>query len=85
MEEPEQRLDELKQKYQPVLNLIQQAGVRVTRLQLQNNKLFVQGEALSEQVRNRLRDEINASYSDLACDLTVNPPIALTASDSWRR
>jgi hypothetical protein len=76
MDEHEKRLDELKQKYQPVLNLMQRSGVRLTSVQLENNRLLVQGEAPSEQVRNSLCDEINASYSDLACDLIVISSIA---------
>jgi hypothetical protein len=75
MDEQQQRFDELRLKYQPVLDLIQQSGVTLTSLQLQSNKLFVQGEAPSEQVGNTLCEEINASYSELLCDLTVNPPI----------
>lgn len=73
------QLEQLKQKYQPVLNLIQQSGVRLSNVHIQDNKLFVKGEAPSEQVKNKVWDEIkriDASYSDLTCDLTVNPSLA---------
>ena len=79
MADQNQRLDQLKQKYQPVLTLIQQAGVRLSHLHVQDNKLFMQGEAPSEQVKNKVWDEIkrvDPSYSDLTCDLTVNPSLA---------
>jgi nucleoid-associated protein YgaU len=82
MAQQDQRLDQLKQKYQSVLNLIQQSGVRLSHVHVQDNKLFVQGEAPSEQVKNKVWDEIkriDPSYSDLTCDLTVNPSLAAQA------
>ena len=75
-------LEQLKQKYQPVLNLIQQSGVRLSHLHVQDNKLFIQGEAPSEQVKNKVWDEIkriDPSYSDVTCDLTINPSFAQQA------
>lgn len=45
------RLEELKQKYQGALNTIQQKGVRLTHLHVQDNKLFIQGAAPSEQIK----------------------------------
>lgn len=79
MAQQDQQLDQLKQKYQPVLNLIQQSGVRLSHLHVQDNKLFMQGEAPSDQIKNKVWDEIkriDPSYSDLTCDLTVNPSLA---------
>lgn len=73
------RLEELKQKYQAALNTIQQQGVRLTHLHVQDNKLFIQGAAPSEQVKNDVWNQIkaaDASYSDLTCDLTVDPSLA---------
>ncbi len=69
------RLDELKQKYQAALNAIQQEGVRLTHLHVQDNKLFIQGAAPSEDIKNDVWNKIkqaDASYSDLTCDLTVD-------------
>jgi len=42
------RFDELKLKYQSVLNVIQQKGVRLAHLHVQDNKLFMQGSAPSD-------------------------------------
>lgn len=78
MAEQDQKLDQLKQKYQSVLNLIQQSGVRLAHLHVQDNKLFMQGEAPSDQVKNRIWDEIkriDPAYADVTCDLTVNPSL----------
>ena len=79
----DQRLEQLKQKYQSALNLIQQSGVRLSHVHVQDNKLFVQGEAPSDQIKNKVWDEIkriDPSYSDLTCDLTVNPSLPQPAS-----
>ena len=79
----DQKLEQLKQKYQPVLNVIQQSGVRLSHVHVQDNKLFIQGEAPSDQIKNKVWDEIkrvDPSYSDLTCDLTVNPSLAPQSS-----
>jgi hypothetical protein len=65
------RLTELKEKYQYVVELIQQLGVRVTDFQLRSNKIIVLGKAPSEQVKNRVCEEINVFYSSLTCQVTV--------------
>ena len=73
------RLEELKNKYRSALNTIQQKGVRLTHLHVQDNKLFIQGAAPSEEIKNEVWNQIkavDASYSDLTCDLTVDPSLA---------
>jgi LysM repeat protein len=69
-----QRLEQLKQKYASVLNMIQQSGVRLSHVHVQNDKLYIQGEAPSQDVKNRVWDQIklvDSSYSDLTADITV--------------
>lgn len=69
------RLEELKNKYQSVLDTIKQEGVRLTHLHVQDNKLFMQGAAPSQQIKDNVWNKIKAvdsSYSDLTCDLTVD-------------
>jgi LysM repeat protein len=73
------RLEELKNKYRSALETIQQKGVRLSHLHVQDNKLFIQGAAPSQDVKNDVWNQIKAvdsSYSDLTCDLTVDPSIA---------
>ncbi len=73
------RLEELKNKYSAALQTIQQKGVRLTHLHVQDNKLFIQGAAPSEAVKNDVWNQIKAAdptYSDLTCDLTVDPSLA---------
>ena len=69
------QLEELKNKYKAVLDTIQREGVRLTHLHVQDNKLFMQGAAPSEQIKNDVWNQIKAvdpSYHDLTCDLTVD-------------
>ncbi len=69
------RLEELKNKYGAALNTIKQEGVRLTHMHVQDNKLFLQGAAPSEQIKNDVWNQIKAadsSFSDLTCDLTVD-------------
>ncbi len=76
------RLEELKNKYSAALETIQQQGVRLTHLHVQDNKLFIQGAAPSEAVKNNVWNQIKAadsSFSDLTCDLTVDPSLPAPA------
>ncbi len=85
MAQNDAKLEQLKQKYQSVLNLIQQSGVHLTHVHIQDNKLFVQGEAPSDQIKNRVWDEIkrvDPTYSDLTADLTVNSSLPQPAQQS---
>ncbi len=69
------RLEELKQKYSAALQTIQQKGVRLTHLHVQDNKLVIEGAAPSEAIKNDVWNQIKAadsSYSDLNCNLTVD-------------
>jgi len=72
----DQRFAALKQKYASVLNLLEQQGVRLQNLHVQDNKLFVKGTAPSEAVKNNVWNQIklvDSSYSDLTADIMVDP------------
>jgi len=69
------RLEELKNKYKGALDTIQREGVRLTHLHVQDNKLFIQGAAPSQDIKNDVWNQIKAadpSYSDLTCDITID-------------
>lgn len=71
----DQRLEQLKQKYQSVLNTIQQTGVHLQNVHVENDKLFIRGEAPSQEVKNRIWDQIklvDPNYSDLTADISVS-------------
>ena len=69
------RLEELKNKYQAALRTIEQKGVVLTHLHVQDNKLFLQGSAPSEAIKNEVWNQIKAvdpQFSDLTCDLKID-------------
>ena len=68
-------LDELKNKYQPALQTIQDKGVVLSHINMDGDKLFIQGAAPSEAIKNEVWDKIkaiDATFSDLNCDLSVD-------------
>lgn len=72
-------LEQLKAKYTSVLNYINQNGVRLTHVHIQDNKLYVQGAAGSEAIKNGVWDQVklvDPSFSDLTLDLAVDPSLA---------
>lgn len=74
--EPQQQLATLKQKYQSVLTFMEQQQVRVQNLHVENGKLVVRATAPSEDVKNKIWNQIklvDASYGDLSADITVAP------------
>ncbi len=70
----DQQFETLKQKYQSVMTVIQQQNVSLQHVNMEGNKLFIQGAAPSEAAKNKVWDAIKAvdpSYSDLTCDITA--------------
>jgi nucleoid-associated protein YgaU len=79
MAQQDQQFEQLKQKYQGAINFMKQSGVRLSHVHMENGKLFVQGEAPSQEVKNKVWDQIklvDSSYSDLTADITVNSSLA---------
>jgi LysM repeat protein len=73
----EQKFNQLKQKYQTVLNTIEQQNVKLQNLHIEGDKLFIRGTAPSEQAKNAIWDQIklvDPNYSDLTADITVEAP-----------
>lgn len=91
------QFDDLKTKYTPVLDTIKQKGVVLAHLNMQDDKLFMEGAAPSEDIKNDVWNQIkavDASYSDLICNLTVDTslpqpaapaPVAEAASEAAPR
>ena len=70
----EQKFNQLKQKYQTVLNTIEQQNVRLQNLHVEGDKLFVKGSAPSDQAKNAVWDQIklvDPNPNDLTADITV--------------
>ncbi len=72
----DQKLEQMKQKYASVLNMVQQQQVQLSHVNMQDGKLFIQGTAPSEQAKNKVWDQIklvNPNWNqDLICDIRVN-------------
>jgi LysM repeat protein len=69
-----QSLDQLKQKYQSALRIMQELQVQPLSVSMEGGKLFISGVAPSPQVKNRVWDQIkrvDPNYADLICDLRV--------------
>jgi len=70
--------EELKAKYQSVLQVIEKQKVSVKNLHLQDNKLFIKGVAPSLEAANKVWDEIkriNPKADDITADFPVDPSI----------
>jgi nucleoid-associated protein YgaU len=73
------RLEELKLKYQSVLHLIDQKGLRLHNLHVQDNKLFVKASAGTQDLKNVIWEQIklvDPKFSDLTCDIQIDPSLA---------
>jgi len=72
----QQQLGALRQKYQSVLTFMEQQGVRLQNVHVENGKLLIRGTAPSSDVKNRVWDQIklvDSSFSDLTADISVAP------------
>jgi nucleoid-associated protein YgaU len=70
------QLEQMKQKYSTVLSTVQQQQVRLTHVNMQDNKLYIQGVAPSEDAKNKVWDQIklvNPNFAqELVADITVD-------------
>ena len=80
----QQRFNELKGKYQSVLNMADQQQIRFQNLHVQDNKLFIRGVAPSPDVKDKVWDQIklvDANYDqDLTADITFDAAKAAAAA-----
>ena len=79
-----ERFDELKLKYQSVMNLIKMKGVVLAHCHVQDNKLVLQGAAPSEDIKNDIWNQVklvDESFGDLVCDLSIDESLAPPAPD----
>lgn len=71
------QLEQMKQKYAAVLTMIQQQQIQLSHVNIQDNKLFIQGVAPSEQAKNKVWDQIkvvNPNWAqELTADISVDP------------
>jgi nucleoid-associated protein YgaU len=71
-------LDELKTKYAPALRKIEEQGVKLQNLHIQENKLFIKGAAPTDAAKNEVWTAIKSvdrTYGDLMADITIDPSL----------
>ncbi|MGI9068526.1 MAG: LysM peptidoglycan-binding domain-containing protein [Pyrinomonadaceae bacterium] len=78
-----QRFNELKQKYQSVLNLADQQHIQFHNLHIQDNKLYIKGSAPSEEAKSKFWDQIklvNPNTDDVTAEINVDSSRAMGAA-----
>jgi hypothetical protein len=78
----QKRFDELKTKYQSVLNAADQSQLQFQNLHVQDNKLFIKAIAPSQDAANKIWDQIklvNPNGDDIIADITVSQSAAQAA------
>ena len=71
----QQRFNQLKQKYQTVLNAADQLHIQFHNLHVQDDKLYIKATAPSQDAANKFWDQIklvDANYSDLTAEIQVD-------------
>jgi LysM domain len=79
----QQRFNELKTKYQSVLNMADQQQIQFQNLHVQDNKLFIKGIAPSDDAKNKFWDQIklvNPNADDITADISVDQARAAAAA-----
>jgi nucleoid-associated protein YgaU len=77
------RFNELKQKYQSLLNMADQQKIQFQNLHVQDNKLFIRGIAPSEDAKNKFWDQVklvNPNADDITADISVDSSRAMGAA-----
>ena len=76
-----QRFDELKQKYQSVLNTADQQHIQFHNFHVEGDKLFIRGSAPSEEAKNKFWDQIKlVGGDDVNADISVDQSRAQAAT-----
>ena len=79
------RFEQLKLKYQSVLNFIQSQGIQMQNLNMEGDKLLIRASAPSADLKNRVWDQIklvDPSFSDLIADIQAPAAAAAAAAAS---
>ncbi len=77
------RFEQLKMKYQSVLNFIQSQGVQLQNLNMEGDKLYIRASAPSADLKNRVWDQIklvDPTAADLIADIQAPEAAAAAAA-----
>jgi LysM repeat protein len=73
-------LDQLKAKYQPVIDLAKARGVHLKNVNLEGEKLLIRGDAPNQEIKNEVWNKIkavDAAYADLTADIGIDSSLAV--------
>jgi hypothetical protein len=76
-------LEQLKAKYSAVIQLCKDQNVILQHVHMQDDKLFIQGNAPNEAIKNNVWNAIKAvdsTYSDLTAEIGIDSSIPLPAT-----
>lgn len=74
--------NQLKAKYQPVIDLAKARGVSLKNVNLENEKLLIRGDAPNQAIKNEVWDKIksvDAKYADLVADIGIDATLSVPA------
>jgi nucleoid-associated protein YgaU len=73
-------LDDLKKKYQAVIDLAKQRGASIKNVHVENDKLLIRAEVPNQAIKGEVWDKIkavDAKYADLTADITINSSLSV--------
>ena len=79
--------DELKSKYQSVLQVVQNKQVHMANLHIQDGKLFMKGTAPSQEAANAVWDEIkriNPKLDDIIADFPIDTNLRTASERTYK-
>jgi LysM repeat protein len=74
--------DQLKAKYQSVIDLAKARGVSLKNVNLEGDKLLIRGAAPNQEIKNEVWEQIkkvDAGYADLTADISLDPSLPVPA------
>ena len=72
--------EELKAKYQPVIDLAKARGVSLKNVNLETDKLLIRGNAPNQAIKNEVWEKIkaiDAKYADLIADINIDATLSV--------
>jgi LysM repeat protein len=81
----QQRFDELRARYQPLIAKVDEQRIHLQNLHVQDNKLFMRGIAPSEAAKDQFWAElkrINPTGDDITAEITVDPTMGQPATSA---
>ena len=75
-------VEQLKAKYQSVIDLAKSRGVHLKNVHLENEKLVIRGDAPNQAIKNEVWNQIKAVdpvHADIAADIDIDASLTVPA------